>query len=89
MLWKSDESNSDFQCPMRSYLAPLLEYEEHSRQRNSSRYRKNANYLEEHDMEWHGDYVRQKPGPKIIGINKILVSQFECDLFTHTQEFIQ
>jgi murein L,D-transpeptidase YcbB/YkuD len=36
-------------------------------------------------MEWHGDYVRQKPGPKIIGINKILVSQFECDLFTHTQ----
>jgi murein L,D-transpeptidase YcbB/YkuD len=24
----------------------------------------NANYLEEHDMEWHGDYVRQKPGPK-------------------------
>jgi Uri superfamily endonuclease len=59
-----------------------LEYtEEHSKQRNSSRIEKNANYLEEHDMEWHGDYVRQ-PGPKIIGINKILVSQFECDLFT-------
>jgi endo-1,4-beta-D-glucanase Y len=51
-----------FSAPMRSIVA-LLEYEEHSRQRNSSRYRKNANYLEEHDMEWHGD-VRQKPGPK-------------------------
>jgi murein L,D-transpeptidase YcbB/YkuD len=36
-------------------------------------------------MEWHGDYVRQKPGPKNIGINKILVSQFECDLFTLLQ----
>jgi murein L,D-transpeptidase YcbB/YkuD len=22
----------------------------------------NANYLEEHDMEWHGDYVRHKTG---------------------------
>jgi murein L,D-transpeptidase YcbB/YkuD len=60
-----------------------LEYtEEHSKQRNSSRYRKNANYLEEHDMEWHGDYVRQKPGPKnSLGLIKFLF-QFECDLFT-------
>jgi murein L,D-transpeptidase YcbB/YkuD len=34
---------------------------------------KNANYLEEHDMEWHGDYVRQKPGPKnSLGLIKFL-----------------
>jgi hypothetical protein len=54
-------------------------------------YRKNANYLEEHDMEWHGDYVRQNRDLKLIGINKILVSQFECDLFTRhsCKEFIQ
>lgn len=25
---------------------------------------KNGNYLAEHNMEWHGDYVRQKPGPE-------------------------
>jgi hypothetical protein len=39
-------------------------YRKHSRQRNSSPEKKNANYLEEHDMEWHGDYVRQKPDLK-------------------------
>jgi murein L,D-transpeptidase YcbB/YkuD len=34
---------------------------------------KNANYLEEHDMEWHGDYVRQKTGPKnSLGLIKFL-----------------
>jgi murein L,D-transpeptidase YcbB/YkuD len=31
-----------------------------------------TNYLE-HDMEWHGDYVRQKPGPKnSLGLIKFL-----------------
>lgn len=35
--------------------------------------KKNANYLEEHDMEWHGDYVRQRPGPKnSLGLIKFL-----------------
>jgi murein L,D-transpeptidase YcbB/YkuD len=34
---------------------------------------KNKNYLEEHDMEWHDDYVRQKPGPKnSLGLIKFL-----------------
>lgn len=34
---------------------------------------KNENYLEEHDMEWHGDYVRQRPGPKnSLGLIKFL-----------------
>lgn len=34
---------------------------------------KNANYLVEHNMEWHGDYVRQKPGPKnSLGLIKFL-----------------
>jgi murein L,D-transpeptidase YcbB/YkuD len=43
-----------FSAPMRSIVfSPIGISEEHSRQRNSSRYRKNANYLEEHDMEWH------------------------------------
>jgi hypothetical protein len=58
-----------------------LEYtEEHSKQRNSSGIEK-TNYLEEHDMEWHGDYVRQKPGPKnSLGLIKFLFPQF--DLFT-------
>lgn len=34
---------------------------------------KNPNYLEEHDMEWHNDYVRQRPGPKnSLGMIKFL-----------------
>ncbi|TDE05111.1 L,D-transpeptidase family protein [Flavobacterium hiemivividum] len=34
---------------------------------------KNANYLEEHDMEWHDDYVRQRPGPtNSLGLIKFL-----------------
>lgn len=34
---------------------------------------KNANYLEEHDMEWHESYVRQRPGPKnSLGLVKFL-----------------
>jgi hypothetical protein len=61
-----------------------LEYtEEHSKQRNSSRYRK-TNYLEEHDMEWHGDYVRQNRDLKLIGINKILVSQLNAIYLRHS-----
>ncbi len=33
----------------------------------------NANYLEEHNMEWHGNYVRQKPGPEnSLGLIKFL-----------------
>jgi murein L,D-transpeptidase YcbB/YkuD len=56
-------------------------YRKHSKQRNSSPEKKNANYLEEHDMEWHGDYVRQKPGPKnSLGLIKFLFP-IECDLF--------
>jgi murein L,D-transpeptidase YcbB/YkuD len=31
----------------------------------------NANYLEEHDMEWHGDYVRQNRDLK-LGLIKFL-----------------
>jgi murein L,D-transpeptidase YcbB/YkuD len=63
-----------FSAPMKSIVfSPIGISEEHSKQRNSSRYRKNANYLEEHDMEWHGDYVRQKPGPKnSLGLIKFL-----------------
>jgi len=34
---------------------------------------KNPNYLEEHDMEWNNDYVRQRPGPKnSLGLIKFL-----------------
>jgi murein L,D-transpeptidase YcbB/YkuD len=34
---------------------------------------KNSNYLEEHDMEWHNDYVRQRPGSKnSLGLIKFL-----------------
>jgi murein L,D-transpeptidase YcbB/YkuD len=34
---------------------------------------KNNNYLAENDMEWHDDYVRQKPGPKnALGLIKFL-----------------
>lgn len=34
---------------------------------------KNPNYLEEHDMEWNKEYVRQKPGPKnSLGLIKFL-----------------
>ncbi|MFV8325730.1 L,D-transpeptidase family protein [Flavobacterium sp. ZS1P14] len=34
---------------------------------------KNPNYLEEHDMEWKDDYVRQKPGPEnSLGLVKFL-----------------
>jgi hypothetical protein len=89
LLWKSDESNSDFQCANGSIVFSLLEYpEEHSRQRNSSRYRKN-HYLEEHDMEWHGD-VNKNRDLKLIGINKILVSQFDAIYLRHScKEFIQ
>jgi hypothetical protein len=32
-------------------------------------------------MEWHGDYVRQKPGPKTSLLIKFFF-QFECYLFT-------
>ena len=33
----------------------------------------NPNYLEEHDMEWKDDYVRQKPGPEnSLGLVKFL-----------------
>lgn len=33
----------------------------------------NPNYLEEHDMEWHGEYVRQRPGPNnSLGLVKFL-----------------
>jgi murein L,D-transpeptidase YcbB/YkuD len=79
-----------FSAPMRSIVFSPIGISEHSRQRNSSRYRKNAN-LEEHDMEWHGDYVRQKPGPKnSLGLIKFLFP-IECDLFTRhsCKEFIQ
>jgi hypothetical protein len=59
---------------MRSIVFSLLEYpEEHSRTKKFFPYRKKTNYLEEHDMEWHGDYVRQKPGPKnSLGLIKFL-----------------
>ena len=34
---------------------------------------KNPNYLEEHNMEWHGDYVRQRPGPNnSLGLIKFM-----------------
>lgn len=34
---------------------------------------KNKNYLEEHDMEWNGHNIRQKPGPKnSLGLIKFL-----------------
>ncbi len=34
---------------------------------------KNKNYLAENDMEWHKDYVRQRPGPKnALGLVKFL-----------------
>jgi murein L,D-transpeptidase YcbB/YkuD len=34
---------------------------------------KNPNYLEEHDMEWKDDYVRQRPGPEnSLGLVKFL-----------------
>jgi murein L,D-transpeptidase YcbB/YkuD len=66
---------------MRSIVFSLGISEEHSRQRNSSRYRKNANYLEEHDMEWHGDYVRQK-GPKSLGLIKFLFPNSNAIYYT-------
>lgn len=35
--------------------------------------KKNPNYLQEHNMEWHNDNVRQKPGPKnSLGLVKFL-----------------
>lgn len=35
--------------------------------------KKNKNYLEEHDMEWNGGRIRQKPGPKnSLGLVKFL-----------------
>jgi hypothetical protein len=71
-------------------FSPIGISEEHSRQRNSSRYRKNANYLEEHDMEWHGDYVRQKTGPKnSLGLIKFLFQLNAIYLHDTCKEFIQ
>jgi murein L,D-transpeptidase YcbB/YkuD len=50
-----------------------LEYPEEHSKKEILPGRKNANYLEEHDMEWHGDYVRQKLGPKnSLGLIKFL-----------------
>lgn len=35
--------------------------------------KRNPNYLAEHNMEWHGDFVRQKPGSKnSLGLIKFL-----------------
>ena len=35
--------------------------------------KKNGHYLEEHGMQWHNDYVLQKPGPKnSLGLIKFL-----------------
>lgn len=44
---------------------------------------KNENYLAEHDMEWHNDFVRQKPGPKnSLGLIKFLFPNSN-DIYLH------
>jgi murein L,D-transpeptidase YcbB/YkuD len=44
---------------------------------------KNPNYLEEHDMEWNKEYVRQKPGPKnSLGLIKFLFPNSN-DIYLH------
>lgn len=44
---------------------------------------KNANYLAEHDMEWNGKNVRQKPGPKnSLGLIKFLFPNSN-DIYLH------
>jgi murein L,D-transpeptidase YcbB/YkuD len=72
---KSDESNSDFQRPNKIYLfGPYCNIPQSILDKEIlPNIEKNANYLEEHEMEWRGDYVRQKPGPKnSLGLIKFL-----------------
>ena len=44
---------------------------------------RNKNYLEQHNMEWNGGQVRQKPGPKnSLGLVKFPISKQLQYLFT-------
>jgi murein L,D-transpeptidase YcbB/YkuD len=71
---------------MRSIVFTLLEYPKSILDKEILPGKKNANYLEEHDMEWHGDYVRQKPGPKnSLGLIKFLFPNSNAIYLRHLQ----
>ncbi|WP_232758903.1 L,D-transpeptidase family protein [Flavobacterium sp. ALD4] len=72
---KSDESNSDFQRSNKIYLFGLYCNIPQSilDKEILPRIKKNGHYLEEYGMQWHNDYVRQKPTPKnSLGLIKFL-----------------